>query len=177
MTQKIAGYLTSFSAVLTGLLLLLGFMIFETQSLFERILPMSSWKATMASILIAIVYEFSILIFTVNADKISKRIPIVLSVISFLFNLWFWEVWTGEMIIRIMKIVVSGVLAYLNYAYCELFFSLYIQRNPRVHFSTSKKPSNKADVEIHLTCPTCGKGFRSKAGITTHIRFCKQKYR
>lgn len=160
--DKAGNFLTSFAAVFIGLMLLIGFLIFETQTLFERILPMSSWKATVASTLLAIVYEFTILLFTVNSNRISKSIPIILAGVSFAFHAWFWEVWEGGAFITFFKITVSMVLSYLNYAYSELFFKVWSER------LEIQKRQKELD---NLTCK-CGRVFKSVQGLKQHIPYC-----
>jgi len=162
--DKAGNFLTSFAAVFLGLILLIGFLIFETQTLFERILPMNSWKATVASALIAIVYEFTILLFTVNSNRISKSVPIILSAVSFIFHAWFWEIWEGGPWICFFKTVVSIVLAYLNYAYSELFFQVW----------TDRIAIQQNAVRIkELTCEKCGRTFKSEQGLKAHGPYCK----
>ena len=136
--DRIATFLTNLPAVTTGLLLLVGFMIFETQTLFEKILPtadMDKWKVQIASYLVAITFEFTVLIFTANSDKLrnGSKIPLLLAVASFILNCWFWGAFkfTNLIIISqsrsdvILRYFVSALIAYLNYIYSHLFVHIW----------------------------------------------------
>ena len=137
----VAEFFRSLAAIILFLLCLVVFQIFETQTLFDRILPIdNSTKRLMASILIAIAYEFTQLLFTVNKDKIHKNSPLLIAIASFLINVFFFQAWKDENNIPItntnadyiiigFKFFMSALLAYLTYTYAELFLAKWEESN------------------------------------------------
>ena len=112
---------------------------------------MATWKIIPASILIALVYEFTVLLFTANADKFIKwkTSPArTAAFASFIINLFFWQAWDGRTagredspleggqggvlsqdilfyIIIFLKVFASWLLSWLNYTYSDLFVKLW----------------------------------------------------
>lgn len=212
MTQKnnfdnLASFLTDIRAVIIVLLALLGFLCIETQSLFAWILPAETmaepWKRLTASILIAFVYECSVLLFTANSDKLGKGTAQAVAWTSFIINLFFWRAWdpvygwtlVGYLMI-FFKIFASALIAWLNYTYADLFIKLWHERG-RI-FQAQLLLANYEDMkakhqtltdqvkdlrkEIHdrkqqlekTTCPHCRSHFPTQAGFNGHVGRCPE---
>lgn len=148
--DNLASFLTDIRAVIIVLLALLGFLWIETQSLFSWIFPEETmgndWKRTAASVLIALVYECSVLLFTANSDKLGKGTAVAVAWTSFIINLFFWQAWHGGtgfeevspiegglkgVLMIFFKVFASALIAWLNYTYADLFVKLWNERGIR----------------------------------------------
>lgn len=202
--DDIARFFTSLQAVIIGLLLLIGFMVFETQTLFYNMLPdMGEAKRLIASVLVAIVFEFSVLITTANSNHLSKKVPVVLAVCGFFLIVWFWRAWEGSAILVFYKFFVSALQAYLNYLYSDLFLSKWNEKGMLADINDierkmDQKLSQYDRIESELneinseiddanqllndkirkldenTCPHCGDVMNGTNGLNAHVGRCKE---
>lgn len=104
--DRFAEFITSIKSVILALFFLLLFLMVETQTLFNRTLPpdVFPYLRLAGSFFIAIVFEFTVLIFTANNDHSRNRIklfnlftrPKVLAYFHFLINCYFWDAWSYQ---------------------------------------------------------------------------------
>lgn len=188
---KISRFLTSLSSVLVGLLLLIAFLVIETQTLFERILPqdMAGWKVMTASWLISIVYEFTVLLFAANKSGEGDYKPAVLAAASFFIHVYFWQAYDLSVgwVVVAYRYFISAMLAYMNYIYSDLFVTLWckqqahqtaLERIPEAVGELDRLESEIVDRTHRLqenTCPVCGEEFQNKKAVAGHMRTCKSK--
>lgn len=152
--NKIAQFLTSFNAVVLGLLVFVTYRYFEVQALFYRYLPLQEDVRFIASILVAFVVVFSLLVFSANIDrfKLTKYgdgdwIKRVMFLFTLFINAFFWEAWTiGEEssnygadsgLVIGFKITITLFMAVFDYAYNHLFISLWFEKQERERASLS----------------------------------------
>ncbi|MEQ8531658.1 MAG: hypothetical protein RIB86_07385 [Imperialibacter sp.] len=141
--NKVANFLTSFKAVVVGLLIFVAYRYFEVQSLFYRYLPLPESLRLIASILVAFVVIFSLLLFSAHLDrfKLSKSgtgdwIKRILFAFTLFVNFFFWSAWsddgadTGTQTALVVGFKMTIVLffALFDYAYNHLFISLWNER-------------------------------------------------
>lgn len=123
--NNLGKFLTSVHSILIFLVLLIIGMVFDSQTLFYRAFPldMPYFSKVIASLFLGIAFEFTVLITTVNSDKISKRIPLMLSLCTAIMTLFFFNGFEPNQTwdIYFQRFFVSILIAYMNYIYCELF--------------------------------------------------------
>ena len=128
--EKVANYITSVKAVMVAMFLIIVALVFDSHTLFIRTLPsdMDNWAKQVTSWLMAIGFEFTVLLTTANANYVNKRVNVLLAICTFLMTLFFFDVFTQVEIMVICRIVfVSALVAYINYIYAELFVKKWIE--------------------------------------------------
>ena len=118
-----AQFFRSLDIVIIFLVCFIIFQTFETQTLFYSTLSKVENQSgrLAASILAAIVFDVTQLIFTVNKDKFFAHISYLIAGFSLIINLLFFEVWVGEWDEIVKKLVVSLLFTSLSFLYTELF--------------------------------------------------------
>jgi len=117
--DSVAEFLTRLPIVIIILLSFMGYRYYEVDTLFLRWLPIEdSMTKIYASRLISIVFVWSTLIFMVNAFRIGHWVKVVLILISFVINLYFWQVWIGDWV---FKVFISAVNAAFDFGFAYLF--------------------------------------------------------
>ena len=144
--DRFADFITSIKSVILALIFLLIFLMVETQTLFNRTLPGDVWPMfrVIGSFSIAIVFEFTVLIFTANNDHNRERnwfenlftIPKVLAYFHFVINCYFWQAWSiaehANGIDTFYRFFLSALFSYLAYIYSSLFVRKYRERKEQI---------------------------------------------
>lgn len=129
--NKLSIFFRSIAAIIIFMFLLFTFQMLETATLFNGLLMVKmpeDYLRIGASIIIAMVIEYSQFLFTVNKDSFENHmartwVPKVIGLISFAINLAFFSVWIGTWDIITIKLILSFTLAFLTYFYTELYIS------------------------------------------------------
>ncbi|CAN0050054.1 unnamed protein product [Chrysoparadoxa australica] len=162
----------------------------------------NDWKRTAASVLIALVYECSVLLFTANSDKLGKGTSIAVAWTSFIINLFFWQAWDPVQeglvgyLMMFFKVFASALIAWLNYTYADLFVKLWKERMLLFKYTINQKEfeelmrekvllraelstlndnvkERKSQIE-KTTCPHCRQHYPSQAGFNSHVGKCSE---
>lgn len=125
--EHIGFAITSMAAVIFVLVLtLLGLLTF-THTLFNEVLPptITGWERSAASWLLALGWEFTLLICTSNTQFLNKRIPVIVAIASGIIVLFFIQAFDiDQPFIELSKRWFIGTLvATINYIYTELFYA------------------------------------------------------
>lgn len=135
--ERIGFAITSMAAVIFVLILtLLGLLTF-THTLFNEVLPqtITGWERMMASWMLALGWEFTLLITTCNTQFLNRRIPLVVAIASGVIVLFFIKAFEiDQPTIELSKRWFIGILvATINYIFTELFYAkwkeLQLQKN------------------------------------------------
>lgn len=168
--EQIGFAMTSMAAVIFVLILtLLGLLTF-THTLFFQVLPqtITGWERYLASWMLALGWEFTLLITTCNTQFLHRRIPLVAAIASGMIVLFFIEAFSFDLpTIELFKRWFIGLLvATINFIYTELFYAKWKELhrtkdlNDRIieleqvldakviELSTSKDRLAKANVDI-----------------------------
>lgn len=152
--KNIANFITGFNAVVLGLIVFVTYRYFEVQALFFRYLPLQENIRFAASILVAFVVVFSLLIFSAHIDrfKLSKYgsgewIKRLMFVFTLFINAFFWQVWITDKdsnsstadvwLILGFKITITIFFATFDYAFNHLFISLWNEKNTEAKLNQS----------------------------------------
>lgn len=153
-----AEFFRSLAAVMIFLICLVAFQVFETQTLFFKILGAieNEHKRFLASLFLSIAYEVAQLIFTVNKDHVHKGAPLVISMFSLVIHAWFFEVWEGDVLAICLKSFASVLLSYLTYMYCHLFLEKWEEANQKqaladLEQTISEKKQSLSQTERELS--------------------------
>jgi len=125
--EQIGFAITSMAAVIFVLILtLLGLLMF-THTLFYEVLPPSitGWERYAASWMLALGWEFTLLITTCNTQFLNRRIPVIAAIASGIIVLFFIEAFEfNQPPIELLKKWFIGILvATINFIYTELFYA------------------------------------------------------
>jgi len=125
--EQIGFAITSMAAVIFVLILtLLGLLTF-THTLFFEVLPqtITGWERYLASWMLALGWEFTLLITTCNTQFLHRRIPLVAAIASGVIVLFFIEAFSFDLsTIELSKRWFIGLLvATINFIYTELFYA------------------------------------------------------
>jgi hypothetical protein len=108
------------------ILTLLGLLTF-THTLFFEVLPqtITGWERYLASWMLALGWEFTLLITTCNTQFLHRRIPLVVAIASGMIVLFFIEAFSFDLpTIELFKRWFIGLLvATINFIYTELFYA------------------------------------------------------
>lgn len=125
--------ITSLAAVIFVMLMTISGMIFFSHTLFNQVFPtsMTHWEKLFATWLMALGWEFTVLITTCNARHINKNIPGIMAVSSGVIVLFFIQAFDDtQTILTIAQRWFVGVLAAtINYIYAELFYAKWKERH------------------------------------------------
>ncbi|SNT28832.1 hypothetical protein SAMN05421640_3205 [Ekhidna lutea] len=163
---RISNYLTSFDAVVMGLLIFLSYRFFEVQSLFERYLPLSDSILQIASHLIAFVVVFTLLIFSANLDRFKVHqhdsgswIKVALFVFTITVNFFFWRCWEGGVenepyqLSIFFKITITLFLGIFDYGFNHIFISAWKEKQSlsKLSFSLSQLKEKESELQVRVS--------------------------
>jgi hypothetical protein len=124
--------ITSLAAVIFTHLMIITAMIFFSHTLFMDVFPttMDRWERFTATWLMALGWEFTVLITTVNTRHINKHVPMVMAVASGFIVLFFIQAFyvSQSPLIIAQRWFVGVLMATVNYIYAELFFAKWQER-------------------------------------------------
>jgi predicted neutral ceramidase superfamily lipid hydrolase len=130
--DRIAQAITSLGAVVFVMLMTITGMIFFSHTLFNQVFPgtMDAWEKLMATWVMALGWEFTVLITTVNTKHINKHIPAIMAACSGIIVLFFIQAFGDELSwLQLMQRWFVGILvATINYIYAELFYAKWQER-------------------------------------------------
>lgn len=131
--EQIGFAMTSMATVIFVLILtLLGLLTF-THTLFYEVLPqtITGWERTFASWMLALGWEFTLLVTTCNTQFLHRKIPFVAAIASGVIVLFFIEAFSfDQSIIDLLKRWFIGLLvATINFIYTELFYAKWKELN------------------------------------------------
>ncbi len=174
--DKLGAFFTSLAAVIIGMLVFIGYRFFEVYTLFERHLPMDADVVWVAGKLIAFVFVFTMLLIAVNIDKVHPEATVwgtlLGALITLFVNLYFWEVWHGDMT---FKVIVSVITAAFDAWFGHLFVIKLREREAYLWASKEKARERVAMMKLQdaLTCKKCGVTFKSQNALNGHSGRCK----
>lgn len=130
--DSISRIITSLSAVVFVMLMTVTGMIFFSHTLFLAVFPdtMSWWEKFLATWVLALAWEFTVLITTVNARHINRHIPAVMAISSGIIILFFLRAFDGDAgaLILTQRWFVGILVATINFIYAELFYKKWTER-------------------------------------------------
>lgn len=131
--DHIGSAITSLGAVIFVLLMIITGMIFFSHTLFLQVFPasMQEWEKILATWVMALGWELTVLITTVNTKHINKRIPWLMAIASGVIVLFFIQAFDRSLTaLEIAQRWFVGLLAAaLNYIYADLFYAKWQERN------------------------------------------------
>jgi hypothetical protein len=198
--ERIGYAITSMAAVIFVLVLtLLGLLTF-THTLFNEVLPstITGWERSMASWLLALGWEFTLLITTCNTQFLNRRIPILVAIASGIIVLFFIQAFdVDQRFIELSKKWFIGILvATINYIYTELFYSKWKDlqysrdlslkvigleseiktRTEELSDANNQLSKSKADVERLIDYVAELENFKRKEVEKLTCPYCKNAY-
>lgn len=166
--ERIGFAITSMAAVIFVLVLtLLGLLTF-THTLFNEVLPqtITGFERAFASWMLALGWEFTLLISTCNTQFLNKRIPMIVAIASGVIVLFFIQAFAVDQpLIELCKRWFIGILvATINYIYTELFYAKWkeLQQNKSL---TLQVNDLKTIVESQATKMTSTNEQLSKSNL------------
>lgn len=130
--DTIGRVITSMGAVLFVMLMTISGMVFFSHTLFSGVFPagMEIWERKASTWLMAIGWEATVLITTVNVKHVNKNIPAVMAFCSGLIVLFFIQAFDGtQELLTLVERWFAGVLAAtINYIYADLFYAKWVER-------------------------------------------------
>lgn len=131
--DNIGHAITSLAAVIFVMLMTITGMIFFSHTLFNQVFPtsMTDWEKLVATWLMALGWEFTVLITTCNTRHINKNIPGIMAVASGVIVLFFIQAFddTQTWLTIAQRWFVGVLAATINYIYAELFYAKWKERN------------------------------------------------
>lgn len=199
--------ITSLGAVIFVLVLVVTAMVFFSHTLFLHALPeaMARWERFMAAWTLAIGWEATVLITTVNTHHLHKRVPILMALCSGVIMLFFIQAFDSSQpnLVIIQRWFVGLLVAYLNFAYSELFVKKWnefialnetptklIESQSSVNQLRSELNEARSELnQLHdlrqfqsnivkqLTCPHCKQHFETFGSLHAHKGYCTENPR
>ncbi|WP_422358591.1 hypothetical protein [Reichenbachiella sp.] len=141
--NRVANFLTSFEAIVLGMLVFTSYRLIELYSLFGRYLPLNDTIKVPASILVSVILSTSLLVFGCHIErfKISKYgtgnwISRLLLTTNLVLGFFFWTAYSDDgaddifqsVLTLSFKNVIVVLFSIIDYSYCHLFISLYSER-------------------------------------------------
>jgi hypothetical protein len=131
--DHIGSWFTSLAAVIFVLVMVITSMIFFSHTLFLQVFPdsMTLWEKRMATWVMALGWELTVLITTCNTKHIDKRIPWLMAIASGVIVLFFIQAFDGSLTaLQIAQRWFVGVLAsVINWIYADLFYAKWLERS------------------------------------------------
>lgn len=195
--ERIGFAITSMAAVIFVLILtLLGLLTF-THTLFFEVLPqtITGWERYMASWMLALGWEFTLLITTCNTQFLHRRIPLIAAIASGIIVLFFIEAFSFDLpTIELSKRWFIGLLvATINFIYTELFYAKWkelhrtkdlntriieleqvvVGKTTEVGTLQDRLAKTNADIERLVNYVTELEAFKEREMEKVTCRFCK----
>jgi len=202
--DSIAKGITSLGAVVFVMLMVITAMVFFSHTLFLNAFPvsMANWEKLAAAWFMALGWEATVLITTVNTKHINPNVPGVMAICSGIILLFFLEAFDFDVSVLIIcqRWFVSILVATINYLYSDLFYSKWKERSEldsmplKLNEAESKviqlertvieAQSNlnklselqrfRSQIEKELTCPHCKTMQTSYGVLHAHKGHCSQ---
>lgn len=167
--DSLADFMTRLPLVILILAAFMGYRYYEVLTLFTKWLPIEDPQDLLwAARLISITFIFSTLIFMVNAYRIGWAVKVALVVVSLVVNLYFWEVWTGDLF---FKIFISAVNAGFDIGYAFLFQIMRKDSQLSAELSNLQQEVSEAEQELDKLSDISQK---QKAILKTQLHFIKE---
>ncbi|MFM8912943.1 MAG: hypothetical protein ACKOE6_08520 [Flammeovirgaceae bacterium] len=200
--EQLARAITSLGAVIFVMLMVITAMVFFSHTLFSQALPdgMSQWEKMGAAWALALGWELTVLVTTVNVKHLHPRTPLVMAVASGVISLYFIQAFNVDqpLLIITQRWFVGVLVATINYLYADLFFAKWneyvaklaepaklvdlesrvIHLQSRVNEAERERTELlslrklKASVETELTCPHCHTMQRTYGSLHAHKGHC-----
>lgn len=124
--EKIGDLFTSVGAIIFVMTMVIIAMIFHTQTLFYRYLPvdMPEFSKAASSIVLAVGFEFTVLLTTTNSQYVKgKWAALIFAITTFFISTFFFEAFdfSQKPVIVCFRFFASFIIAFVNYIYSELF--------------------------------------------------------
>jgi hypothetical protein len=196
--ERIGFAITSMAAVIFVLILtLLGLLTF-THTLFFEVLPqtITGWERYLASWMLALGWEFTLLITTCNTQFLHRRIPLVAAIASGVIVLFFIQAFSFDLPnIELFKRWFIGLLvATINYIYTELFYAKWkelhrtkdlnarideleeLNKLQTIELNTTREQLKKVDLDVERLVDYVAELeiFKKKELDSKTCRFCKK---
>ncbi|HEY8933811.1 MAG TPA: hypothetical protein VIM65_01265 [Cyclobacteriaceae bacterium] len=147
--------ITSLEAVIFVMLVTITCMTFFSHTLFIQVFPesMSLWEKRLATWLMALAWEFTVLITTCNTRHINRHIPLVMAVASGVIVLFFiqaFDPFQSPLMIT-QRWFVGILMATINYIYAELFYAKWKERMELQQMPIKLVQSESTLVELQST--------------------------
>lgn len=205
--ERMGRAITSLSAVILVMLMVITAMVFFSHTLFSQALPatMSEWEKISAAWALAFGWELTVLVTTCNVKHLHPRIPLIMAICSGLILLYFIQAFDSSQswLILTQRWFVGLLVAAINYIYADLFYrkwlefiaykeapfklvelqSTVIQLESTVNELQSKqKELNELQrfrnqVIKELTCPHCKTQQGSYGSLHAHKGHCSENPR
>ena len=138
--DNIGKAITSLAAVIFALLMTITGMIFFSHTLFIQVFPgsMATWEKLVATWLMALGWEFTVLLTTCNTRHINKHIPMLMAIASGIIVLFFIQAFDSSQtpLIIAQRWFVGLLAASINYIYAELFYAKWKERSEHQQLPT-----------------------------------------
>ena len=200
--DKIGQIITSLAAVIFVLISIITAMVLFSHTLFTSVFPasMQPWERTLAAWTMAIGFESTLLLTTVNTQHLNKRIPALMALCSGLIILFFLNGFDGSQswLILSQRWLVGLMAAGINFVYSELFFAKWNERlqiidrpmklnqlesdlNAALSELNQARPKlneinelikYKSKIEAELVCPHCNVRQSSYGALHSHKGSC-----
>ena len=146
----LAEFFQSLFVVIFFMVALIVFQTFESRKLFYEALSSldNEDNRLIASLLIAVVFEVTQLIFSVNKDKFFDGMSFVIAGFSLIINVLFFKVWEGTADIVITKSVASILIASLSFYFTELFVKKWNAVKRLIGMHKRQKSLNEFQTEL-----------------------------
>jgi len=131
--DRIGSAITSLGAVIFALLMTTTGMVFFSHTLFRNVFPstMEPWEKLLATWVMALAWEFTVLITTCNTKHLNRHIPLAMAVASGIIVLFFIQAFDSSLTgLQIIQRWFVGILAAtINYIYADLFYAKWQERS------------------------------------------------
>jgi hypothetical protein len=131
--DRLGESINSLGAVLLPMLILITGGMFLSHTYFKQTLPgtMPFWEAFLSAWLIAVAWELTVLVTTVNQRHVSKWIPRFMALCSGIVFLFYIGAFNEDLTLfeRIQKGFVGALVSFVSYVYVELFHAKWTERN------------------------------------------------
>lgn len=143
---------TSIGAVIFVMTMVIASMIFFSHTLFLEVFPesMTLWEKKAATWAMALGWELTVLITTVNARHLSKRLPWLMAIASGVIVLFFIHAFdlSLERLQLAQRWFVGILAATINYIYADLFYSKWKERTDTIERPARLQHAESKVVEL-----------------------------
>jgi hypothetical protein len=150
--DQVAKAITSLGAVIFVLLMVIAGMIFFSHTLFIEVFPssMSAWEKQIATWVIALAWELTVLITTCNKEYIWKGIPVVMALASGIIVLFFIQAFDTDQtgLVIAMRWFVGILVATINWIYAELFYAKWAERKAQIDIPSKLVQTESAFAQV-----------------------------